>query len=417
MKVLISLPPKHKSYDSADDIISGQVPASGTDGAMIRLAGLLAEAGIEVYLSVASPIISHHFKSINHSAVKAEEFDYLIAHEFHWNGVSLTFGNHVLPKTFLWLHNQADKLLIFAFLREGGQKVICPSQYLAKLYRMLPGWQDKVVVIPNLYSPIFRPIPSREAQESAVPRLLFIGALSTEKGLVELTQIWSYLAQRQVPLEFAIAGSINLHQGYTTGALGLVEPDLESSVILPWLNSLPKGYQPKFLGLLSPAQLQIEIAKSWAVIVNPSLIHLETFCISAVEAEACDRTVFSVQAGALPETVYQGQFQSLGKGDAVEAVSDRIIEGLSNKKLVAENGRLAGEFVRHRFNNQLICNAWIELLKGQKNDTGLPKFGDSFEGLVQDLIRWSRIWKIMRDYKRGTEHYLRLAYRRMKGKA
>ncbi|MFO5526641.1 MAG: hypothetical protein ACLBM1_02195 [Cuspidothrix sp.] len=123
MKVLISLPPTHKSYDSADDIISGQAPASGTDGTMIRLASLLTEAGIDVYLSVASPIISHHFKSINHNDVKTEEFDYLVAHQAHWNGVSLTFGNHVLPKTSLWLHNEADKLPIYTFLREGGQKV------------------------------------------------------------------------------------------------------------------------------------------------------------------------------------------------------------------------------------------------------------------------------------------------------
>ena len=268
--------------------------------------------------------------------------------------------------------------------------------------------QDKVVVIPNLYSPIFCPIPSSEIQESAVPRLLFIGALNSDKGLIELTRIWSYLAQRQIPLEFAIAGSVNLHQGYTTGSLGLVEPELEESVIIPWLDSLPKNYQPQFLGLLSPAQLQIEIAKSWAVIVNPSLVCRETFCVAAVEAEACERTVFSVQAGALPETVYQGKFQSLGKGDAVEAVSERILAGLSNKELVAENGRLAGEFVRHRFNNQLICNAWIELLNGQKNNTGLPKFGDSFEGLVSDFIRWSRMWKII-------YYNLRLAYRRAKG--
>ncbi len=52
---------------------------------MIRLASLLAETGIDIYLSVASSIISQHFKSINHSDVKTEEFDHLIAHQAHWN--------------------------------------------------------------------------------------------------------------------------------------------------------------------------------------------------------------------------------------------------------------------------------------------------------------------------------------------
>lgn len=45
MKVLIALPLEHKSYHSLDDIISGQAPVNGTDGSMIRLAGLLTKSG------------------------------------------------------------------------------------------------------------------------------------------------------------------------------------------------------------------------------------------------------------------------------------------------------------------------------------------------------------------------------------
>lgn len=395
MKVLIALPLEHKSYHSVDDIISGQAPVNGTDGSMIRLAGLLAKSGIEVCLSTASPVSSHHFPTIEHNSVKAEEFDYLIVHQGHWNGTFLTFGNQALPKTLLWLHLEVQKTLIYRFLREGGHRVICPSQYLAKWYRMLPGWQNRVAVIPNLYCPTFRPIPPSESKERTVPRLLFIGALGLGKGLIELTQIWSYLAQRQVALEFAIAGSINLYHDNAAGEAGLAEPTLENTVIQPWLNSLPKNYQPKFLGSLSPSQLQTEITNSWAVIVNPSPLHPETFCISAVEAEACDRTVFSVRAGALPETVYHEQFNSLGDGDTFETVGERIIEGLSNKEQVAENGRLAGEFVRDKFNSQVICTLWTEILNGQAVGVGLPKFGDSFQGLVRDLIRWSRLWKFI----------------------
>jgi hypothetical protein len=67
-------------------------------------------------------------------------------------------------------------------------------------------------------------------------------------------------------------------------------------IIQPWLDDLPKDYQPKFLGSLFPSQLQIEIAKFWVVIVN-----------------------------------------------LFESVSNRMIEGLSNPETVSENGRLAGK--------------------------------------------------------------------------
>ncbi|WP_068816598.1 glycosyltransferase family 4 protein [Phormidesmis priestleyi] len=415
MKVLIALPVEHKTYRSIDDIIKGHAPVNGTDGSFIRLAGLLTEAGIEVCLSTASPVSACQFRSINHRDVKAEEFDHLIVHQEHWNGTSLTFGNHVLAKTYLWLHLEVNKGLVYTFLQNGGHRVICPSQYLAKWYRMLPKWQNKVVVIPNLHCPIFRPILASESEESTL-RLLFIGALGLGKGLIELTQIWSYLAQRQVALEFAIAGSISLYQDDLAGEAGLAEPTLENTVILPWLKSLPKDYQPKFLGSLSPKQLQIEIAKSWAVIVNPSPVHPETFCISAVEAEACDRTVFSVRAGALPETVYHDKFNSLGEGDAVESVCERIIEGLSHPEQVAENGKLAGNYVRRRFDNQVISTMWIAMLNGQPINSGLPKFGDSFQGVVRDVIRWSRMWKVINGYK-DAEYQIMTALRRVKGSA
>ena len=407
MKVLIALPVEHKTYRSINDILQGHAPVNGTDGSFIRLTGLLVEAGIEVCLSTASPVFDCPFSSIRHSEVKAEEFDCLIVHQSHWDGTSLTFGNQALPKTHLWLHLEVSKALVYTFLQQGGHRVICPSRYLAKWYRMLPHWQSRVMVIPNLHCPTFRPVSISQSEKSSALRLLFIGALGLGKGLIELTQIWSALARHQVALEFAIAGSINLYQDDLAGDAGLAEPTLENTVILPWIASLPKNYQPKFLGSLSPKELQIEIAKSWAVIVNPSPVHPETFCISAVEAEACDRTVFSVRAGALPETVYHETFNCLGnclgEGDAVASVCDRILEGLSHQDQVAENGKLAGEYVRQRFDNQVISARWIEMLNGRSIDSGLPRFGDSFQGIVRDFIRWGRVWKLI-DRARTAQH-------------
>jgi glycosyltransferase involved in cell wall biosynthesis len=404
MKVLIALPVEHKAYGSIEDIISGHAPVNGTDGSFIRVAGLLFEAGIDVCLSTFSPVASCPFRAITHAEVNPAEFDQIVVHQSHWDGQSLTFGNAALPKTSLWFQLQAPKLSIYTFFKEGGQKIVCPSQYLAKWYRMLPGWWNKVAVIPNPHSPLFQPIPRNEVEATKLPRLLFIGALGLGKGLLELTQIWSYLAEREVPMEFAIAGSINLYHDNFAGDAGLAEPTLESTIIQPWLESLPDDYQPQFLGSLSPSQLQMEIAKSWAVIVNPSYRHPETFCVSAVEAEACDRTVFSVAAGALTETVYHEKFNSLGQGDAVPAVGERIIEGLCNEELVAENGKLAGDFVRRQFNNRIVGKLWIDLLQGKPTQAGLPKLGDNLQGMFRDLVRWSRLWILIHSYKEARYH-------------
>jgi glycosyltransferase involved in cell wall biosynthesis len=399
MKVLIALPIEHKSYGSIEDIIQGNAPVNGTDGSFFRVAALLADAGIDVCLSAAAPVANCPFPAIRHSEVKAEDFDQLIVHQTHWDGTSLTFGNLALPKTSLWFHVQSPKRLVFNFVKAGGNKIVCPSQYLAKWFRVLPGWWNKVAVIPNPYSPLFEPMPKHEVEATTLPRLLFIGALGPAKGLLELTQIWSYLAEREVPLEFAIAGSIDLHYDNSAGAVGLAEPHLEETVIQPWLKSLPEEYQPKFLGSLSPSQLKLEIAKCWAVLVNPSYLLPETFCVAGIEAEACDRTVFSLRAGALPETIYHETFNSLAEGNPVEGVAECIIKGLCNEDLVAENGKQAGSFVRRQFNSRRIGKLWIDLLNGQPTHAELPKFGDNLQGVVRDLIRWGRLWTMIDSYR------------------
>ena len=95
---------------------------------------------------------------------------------------------------------------------------------------------------------------------------------------------------------------------------------------------------------------------------------------------------------------------------------ERIIEGLSHPEQVAENGKFAGNYVRCRFDNQVISTMWIAMLNGQPINSGLPKFGDSFQGVVRDVIRWSRMWKVINGYK-DAEYQIMTALRRVKGSA
>ncbi|NEO98883.1 MAG: glycosyltransferase family 4 protein [Symploca sp. SIO2E9] len=403
MKVLIALPIRHPEFVLIDDVLDGKVACSGSNGSAIRLAGLLSEAGLDVCLSTASESQSTKFTCIKHELVEVAKFDHLIVHGTHWNGTSLTFGNQALAKTILWVKNHITFTLAYNFLCQGGKKIVCPSVYHANISRALPQWRKKVTVIYNTYSCTFKPTTSMLPTRQPKPRLLFIGAITKSKGFVELTKIWSYLAKQQVNLELAIAGSISIHAApgaIKLGSSGLGDIELETKCIQPWLEALSENYQPHFLGALSPIQLRNELSKSWAAIVNPGGVP-ETFCISAVEAQACNRTVFSVQDGALKETVYRGNFHSLAKEKSVESVAERIIDGLSNMEAVAENGRLAGEFVRGKFTPEAIRDAWISLLSGQKTEPELPKTWDNPRDLMCDLVRWSKTGVLINKYRRA----------------
>ncbi|MBD2093922.1 glycosyltransferase [Trichocoleus sp. FACHB-591] len=395
MKILISLPVEHPEFSSIDDLINGTASCSGTIGSIVRLAYSLSSSGYQIYLSAASKTRSKILSCIQHHFVEGTEFDYLIVHQSHWDGFQLSFRNHNLPKTIIWLQNQTSWSFVHSFLEKGGRQVVVPSRYHANIYRALSGWRNKVVVIHNSYCSTFTP-----TVQDRQPILLFIGAITPNKGFIELMQLWLYLVQKQVDLQLAIAGSISLHKGSSvkTGALNVAEADFEHNYVEPWFKALPSSYKPHFLGALPPNQLCTEISRSWAVIVNPSWACAETFCVSAVDAQACDRTVFSVAVGGLKETVYQGAFQSLSQKHNINVLGDCIIKGLFSKELVENNSRLAGEFVRTRFSTQTISKSWIQLLSGEIPEENLHKRWETPRDLACDLMRFTRTGMLIKKY-------------------
>lgn len=413
MKILIAMQKPQRSlslWQSIDDILAGKTPCSGNDGSIVRLAGILAESGFDVVLSTDHSIPSSQFPCISNNDVKPEEFDYFILHQSHWDGLNITFGNKYLHKTFLWLHRQECLAFVYTFLQAGGNRVICPSIDCANFYRALPQWQKQIVAIYNTYCSVF--VPTEEPLEK---RLLFIGSVTPDKGFVEVMEIWSYLAQKQANLKLAVAGSIRLHKGgIKTGEMGIATPEFESKKIKPWLETLPSVYQPEFLGALPPEKLRDEINKSWAIIVNPSWYAGETFCISAVDAQACNRTVFSIKAGGLKETVYQGEFQSLTSEKEPSELANLILKGLANPENVIENGKRAGEFVRKTFSNQGILQDWMALFSGQQPKIRLPLTWETRKDLIRDVMRLSGTGVLINSYRSPHDRKMLIAAKQAK---
>ena len=262
MNILVSLPVQHAEITSIDHVLDGNAAISGTYGSFIRLAGLLAQAGFQVVLSASSAIASRQFPCIAHDQVDPAQFDRLVVHESHWNGASFTFGHAAIAKAILWAQVRVSPAIVYTFFLEGGLRLVCPSQDHANYYRALPQWQQKVVVLANTYNPIFTPLDT-EFPTSRL-RLLFIGAIAPSKGFLELTKVWTYLAQQGANLELAIAGSRKLHALSDQTQLapsGLADVEMEKDCIQPWLKALPNDYQPHFLGALSPMDLRVTLAQ------------------------------------------------------------------------------------------------------------------------------------------------------------
>lgn len=409
MKILITLAKNTNQFiTSIDDVLAGKIGCSGSAGSAIRLANLLFDAGLDVSLSSSSEIKSNRIPCILHQDVNTKDFEPLIVLKTHWNGTELAFGNQALPKTFLWAANHLSLASAYNFFRGGGIKIVCPSYYHANISRALPLWRKRLAVAYNAYSPIFCP-PDSSQPTSSKPKLLYVGAVSKAKGFIELTKIWSYLVEQKIDLELEIAGSINLHnqhsQNIKVGSIGVAEEAFELKYIQPWLESLPSEYQPKFWGSLPPVELRDKLYESWAVIVNPGGVP-ETFCVAAVEAQACDKTVFSVKAGALEETVYQGKFPSLTTENSPEAVAKLIIDGLNNPDAVAENGKLAGNYVRNKFDSQQVYQTWMNLLTEKDSLLTIPYLPNNTRDAVCDLTRITNTSILINSFRKNEDRKL-----------
>ena len=401
MKILITLQKKsNKFITSIDDVLQGKIGCSGSTSSAIKLAELLFDDGFEVCLSASCKIPSKKIPCILHQEVQVDQFDRLIVLNTHWDGVELSFGNQALSKTILWAQNHVGLASSYNFFRGGGIKIVCLSYYQANISRALPQWRSGLAVAHNSYNPIFCPSPSETIKNSAKPQLLFIGAISQAKGFIELTKIWSDLAKQKANISLAIAGSVNLHnKTVKLGPTGVAEADFDHKYIQPWLKSLPSDYQPKFLGSLSAFELREQLYDSWAAIVNPGGVP-ETFCVAAVEAQACNKTVFSIQSGALIETVYQGALPTLAKDNSPEGVAKLIIQGLNHPQTVIENGILAGDFVRSKFDSPEIYQTWINLLAKENEKLDISYLPTNSRDAICDLTRITKTSILVDDFRK-----------------
>ncbi len=391
-RLLIALPADHPKLHSLQAVLEGTEASSGTNGSFIRAAHLLSSNGYALTVSGHVDAGASTIDVRRHEHVRPEDYDLLIAHQSHWQSDlgQYTFGRSAIAKSILWLQNHSSWRALASFLRAGGLRSICVSRNHGNFYRAIRGFPEKMSIIYNLSAPSFYPEPDEPAIKG---RLLFIGAITPTKGFSELMAIWSLLAQRQIPLSLAVAGSISLHRDQVNNPaemrLGIAEPDFERNAIIPWLNSLPEKYKPLFLGALAPADLRREIARAEAVIVNPSWSVIETFCCSAVEAQICSRPVFSVARGGLLETVYRGGLSTLSESPEPAALARLIQAGFSAPERLREQGADARQFCVSRFADERIFRQWDATLNGNRNELSPGWFGPSPRDWILDGLRLS----------------------------
>lgn len=287
---------------SIADVLTRPVPSSGTVNAT-RLAVDLAAAGVESTIFDTSGAVASPQQvagvTILRRPPEAEPDTVLVLPPqtaMRTLRAARRGGGDRGPIVF-WLHNNLAIDTIDEAFRIGLARAVCVSHPAAAVYDAYPWW-NRVEAIPLTLRDDVPAIGS--SPEPA--RIAFIGATNESKGFHHLLAAWPQVRDRVPEAELHVFGSAGLHRpDAPAGTTGVMTPEFEQR---HW-RALPGIL---LHGSVGREELFAELRKTRVAVVNPNVTgSTETFCLSAVEAQACGVPVVGGAAQGLFETVDDGR--------------------------------------------------------------------------------------------------------------
>jgi glycosyltransferase involved in cell wall biosynthesis len=321
---------------SVADVLRDSVASSGTV-ASTRLAISLARLGCECVVLDTTPNARND--SVDGVAVEALSD---VAARFAEEGAGALL---VLPPSssmtvlrslrrregslVFWLHNNLAIDLLDQAFRDGLDRAVCVSHPAAATYDRYPWW-NRIEAIPYALRADF-PFTANAPEGK---RVAFIGALSEAKGFHHLLAAWPLVLARVPDAILDVFGSAALHHpSAEMGSSGVMTADFEAQYWRPLANV-------HFRGSLPRGELCRELQATRVAVVNPNLTgSTETFCLSAVEAQACGVPVVGGSAQGLLETVSDSRSGLLIRHQSPQELADAIVRLLENDALRAELSR------------------------------------------------------------------------------
>ncbi len=181
------------------------------------------------------------------------------------------------------------------------------------------------------------------------PQVLYVGRLSSEKGVDILIRAWN-LAQERLPVgsQLLVVGdgperpalerlvsTTRQPKGATLGEAGRTDPALPSE---------PPG-SVRFLGR-QPKERVLELMRACNLFVLPSLCY-ETFGMALNEAASCECPGVVPDHGALAELVQEGQTGFHFHAGDVDDLAGKLVKALSGPCRLATMGCAAAEAIRN----------------------------------------------------------------------
>jgi glycosyltransferase involved in cell wall biosynthesis len=233
-----------------------------------------------------------------------------------------------------WLHNNLAIDLIDEAFAIGLDRAVGVSGPAAARLDAYPWWW-RIEAIPHSMRRGLPPAPRPPEGK----HVAFVGALTESKGFHHVLAAWPLVLERVPEAMLDVFGSSAIHTpSAKTGSSGVMTADFEER----YWRQLPNV---RFHGSLPRPQLCRELQRTRVAVVNPNLSgSMETFCLAAVEAQACGVPVIGAARQGLLETIADGRSGLLIRSQSPRVLADAIVRLLLDDAL---RDRLAAGAIAH----------------------------------------------------------------------
>lgn len=210
--------------------------------------------------------------------------------------------------------------------------------------------RDKTFVIPNTYDPRLLSLNSSRLDNDSV-RIIFIGRLTREKGILDLLRVASRVAEEMSAIKFVLAGAPSPVEGGSTFLRKIVEDlGIQNNV--------------EFIGpVIDEAKLQL--FRQGDILLFPS--YRESFGIAVLEGMASAIPVVAYSIDLIPDLVANGRTGYLVSPGDIQSLADRIFMLASDPKLRVRMGQCGRELVQEKYSLDVVAsnvkNLYLRLLE------------------------------------------------------
>jgi glycosyltransferase involved in cell wall biosynthesis len=237
-------------------------------------------------------------------------------------------------------------------------RIVCVSRFHRDQYRAYPAF-DKIEVS---YSGIDLDWFGDDQISGERHGVVFASAPRRTKGFDQLLRAWRIVRATMPSATLRVCGSARLHDPQAPlGKTGILDAELETE-FSDFFSDPPRSTQAMgvtLLGTQTVREVYRELRACAFAVVNPSwTFSPETFCRSAVEAQAVGSPVIGSAAGSLPEVVAAGRTGVLVEGTDPRRLADAMTALLRDEPRRREMSRAAVAWARQFSDYQVLAHDW-----------------------------------------------------------